>query len=73
METFDYVIRNKEFGSYCAYNHDFEYEGWYLTSLNEALGFDTIEDALEELDKDGLNRKDYIICKRTMNVEVVHV
>ena len=31
------------------------------------------EDFLKELDKDGLNRKDYIICKRTMTVEVAHV
>lgn len=73
METFDYVIKHKEFGSFCEYNSDFEYGGWYLTGLTEALGFGTVEDALKELDFEGLNREDYVVCKRTMTVEVAHV
>lgn len=68
MEYFDYVIKHKEFGSFCAYNSDFEYGGWYLTGLTEALGFGTAEDALKELDFEGLNREDYTVCKRAMKV-----
>lgn len=75
METFDYVIRSKEFGSYYGYSHDFEFGGWFLGSLIEAVGYDSIADAERELaDSNGpAARKDCMICKRTMSVEVVCV
>lgn len=70
---FDYVIKHKETGKYCAYNTDYEFEGWYLTELSEALGFGCIKELLGEFGHNGLVRDDYVICKREMKAAEINV
>lgn len=73
METFDYVIRDKDFGSYYGYENDPEYSGWFLGRISDAVSYNSIAAAQSVIDSpEGPEAsKNCVICKRTMIVEVV--